>query len=193
MSKELSLPAYSISDFLPRFKFEKKKDVVIIYFICSIIQQDTTALSRVGARPPRGQRRGWRWGVCPLAIQGEEDKGSGVGGLCSPSQISHSASGPFSRPVCVSEPPGLGTPDSDSSGQSYQRVSGKETLRGAGHVGNHPLSSLGERLLRKDTQVQTAAVTAPGFLLPPLLSLFGGWPYFLCSPRSSPHPNPHSV
>lgn len=162
-------------------------------FICSIIQQDTTALSRVGARPPPGQRRGWRWGMCTLAIQGEEDKGSGVGGLCSLSQISHSASGPFSRPICVSEPPGLGTPDSDSSGQSYQRVSGKETLRGVGHVGNHPVSSLGEHLLQKDTKVQPAAVTAPGFLLPPLMSLFGGWPYFPCSPCSSRHPNPHSV
>lgn len=30
MSKELSLPAYS--NFLPRFKFKKKNDVVLIYF-----------------------------------------------------------------------------------------------------------------------------------------------------------------
>lgn len=97
MSKELSRPAYSISNFLPRFKLKKKPDVVLIYFICSIIQQDTTALSRVGAPRP-GQRRGWRWGMCTLAIQGE-DKGSGVGGLCFLSQISHSASGPFSRPI----------------------------------------------------------------------------------------------
>lgn len=69
----------------------------------------------------------------------------------------------------------------------------RKTLRRAGHLGNHPVSSLGERLLQKDIEVQTAAVTAPGFLLPPLMFPFGVWPYFPCSPLSSPHPNPHSV
>lgn len=65
MSKELTLPAYSISDFLPRFKF--KKNVVLIYFVCSIIQQDTTALHRVGGHS-KGRGWGWEWGMCTLAI-----------------------------------------------------------------------------------------------------------------------------
>lgn len=48
MSKELILPAYSISNFLLRFNF-LEIIIVLIYFICSITQQDIAAQSRVGS------------------------------------------------------------------------------------------------------------------------------------------------
>ena len=49
MSKELILPAYSISNFLLRFNFFRNYYFVLIYFICSITQQDIAAQSRVGS------------------------------------------------------------------------------------------------------------------------------------------------
>lgn len=113
MSKELTLPAYSISNFLPRFKLKKKNSMDLIYFICSIIQQDTEALSRVGACP-----KGREWdggGECALWLSRERVTGAWeweTSGFCFRSLILPQA--PCLDPFCTSEQPGPGIPDSGS-------------------------------------------------------------------------------
>lgn len=167
--------------------------MVLIYFICSIIQQDTTALSRVGAHPLRAEK-GMEVGNVHFGYPGRGGQGQRSGRiLFSESDLSFCLRSLFwTRSVFLSHLV-WGPRIQAVLDKAIREPVERKTLRRAGHVGNHPVSSLGKHLLQKNIEVQTAAVTAPGFLLPPLMSLFGVWPYFLCSPLSSPHPNPHSV